>query len=157
MIEKILTFFNLTLISTFEDIKSKLKTSSLSNKNLQVDIKKYKATIKNLEIKVDKLTPDKHHTKNSKSQDDTKLKAWSKRVRTKGKCDICESTERLSAHHLWDKKTHPTLKYQDENGVCLCLDCHNGFHKMYTSASQTSPSIFNKYKIIRQNQNIIYK
>ena len=81
-----------------------------------------------------------------------KLKAWSLRVRKIGKCDVCENAENLSAHHLYDKNTHPTLRYQDENGVCLCITCHNNFHKMYTGASQTTPSQYNKFKIIELNK-----
>jgi len=81
----------------------------------------------------------------------TKLRAWSKRVREVGQCDVCESSEKLTAHHLYDKNTHSTLKYQDENGVCLCETCHNNFHKMYTAASQTTPKQYEKFKIITLN------
>jgi len=81
-----------------------------------------------------------------------KLKAWSLRVRKMGKCNVCGNTENLSAHHLYDKNTHSTLKYQDENGVCLCQDCHNSFHKMYTSASQTTPAQYERFKIIELNK-----
>jgi len=83
-------------------------------------------------------------------KDQDKLQAWSKRIRQIGKCDICESVENLTAHHLWDKNRHPTLMYQDENGVCLCLDCHNAFHKHYNQATQTTPAMYQKFKILKR-------
>lgn len=84
--------------------------------------------------------------------DKTKLKEWSKRIRETGACDICGDTENLTAHHLWDKKTHPTLALQDENGVCLCDRHHRRFHSTYTSKSHTTPKMYNKYKIMIQNE-----
>ncbi len=85
----------------------------------------------------------------------SKLKVWTLRVREVGKCDICGSTKKLTAHHLYDKNTHPTLMYQAENGVCLCETCHNGFHKKYTSKSHVIPSMYQKYKIMMQNEILI--
>ena len=79
--------------------------------------------------------------------DTKKLRAWSLRVREIGECDICKSPDKLTAHHLYDKRMHPTLMYQDENGVCLCETHHNGFHKQYTSKSHTTPAMYNKYKM----------
>jgi 5-methylcytosine-specific restriction endonuclease McrA len=89
--------------------------------------------------------------------DKIKLKAWAARVRDSGKCDICESTNNLSAHHLWDKKTHPSLMYQDQNGVCLCTECHNQFHAMYTAKSHVTPAMYQKFKIIKQNEKVYSK
>jgi len=88
-------------------------------------------------------------------QDPNKLRAWSLRVREVGKCDCCESTENLTAHHLWDKNTHPTLMYQDENGVCLCSDCHNAFHRTYTAKSQTTPAQYYKFKTKKLGDKIL--
>ena len=78
--------------------------------------------------------------------DPKKLRAWALRVRELGECDICGTPSKLTAHHSWDKRMHPTLMYQDENGVCLCETHHNGFHKKYTSKSHTTPAMYIKYK-----------
>jgi 5-methylcytosine-specific restriction endonuclease McrA len=89
--------------------------------------------------------------KEVKTLEKQKLQAWSKRVRTVGKCDICNTTKHLTAHHLWDKHTHPSLAYQDENGVCLCNKCHNKFHTTYTQASQTTPHQYEIFKTKMKN------
>jgi len=86
-----------------------------------------------------------------KVPDKIKLKAWSVRVRSANKCDICGSNEKLTAHHLWDKKNHPSLMYQDENGVCLCMICHNQFHAKYTAKSHVTPAMYQKFKILKTN------
>ena len=83
--------------------------------------------------------------------DKNKLRDWSKRVRKVQECDICGTPDNLTAHHLWDKRMHPTLMYQDENGVCLCTKHHNGFHKEYTSKSHTSPAMYNKYRAVQKS------
>ncbi len=87
-----------------------------------------------------------------KSTDQLKLKMWGDRIKSTNSCDICSSRESLTAHHLWDKKTHPTLMYQDENGVCLCTKHHSEFHKKYTSTSQVTPKQYNDFKILKQTR-----
>ena len=82
-------------------------------------------------------------------EDIEKSKKWARRIKSVNKCDICETCDNLTAHHLWDKKNHPSLRYQDENGVCLCQECHNGFHKQYTNKSHVTPAMYQKYKIQR--------
>lgn len=84
-------------------------------------------------------------------KDQNKLKQWADRVKKSAgyKCDICSESADLTAHHLWDKSTHPTLMFQDENGVCLCSVCHRGFHSKH-SGTHCSPSAYQKYKIFRQ-------
>ncbi len=81
--------------------------------------------------------------------DRNKLQAWSKRIRLIGSCDICKSEHDLTAHHLWDKKNHPSLMYQDENGVCLCITCHDDFHRKYTPSGggHVTPKMYHNFKI----------
>lgn len=109
--------------------------------SLKADNTRLKKELSSVKSKYDKLMVIQPEL------DKDKLYAWAQRVKEIGKCDICESTENLSAHHLWDKKTHPSLVYQDENGVCLCVTCHNAFHKRYTVKSHVTPSMYNKFKI----------
>jgi len=130
-----------------KDLKKKIKTSKSDIKKLTSELRDKESQIYKLREEIDK----KHKKTNRFIPDTAKLKAWSKRVREVGKCDCCGSTDKLTAHHLWDKNTHGSLMYQDENGVCLCLSCHNKFHKTYTSKSQVTPKLYNIFKIREQN------
>lgn len=87
-----------------------------------------------------------------KNKDTNRLKNWSDIVRKEAgyKCDICNSNDNLSAHHLYDKSTHTSLMYIPDNGVCLCNTCHEAFHKKYTSKSHCTPKMYEKFKIIRK-------
>ena len=148
---KLLNLLGLTLhsrlISSNEMLVKKnfaLKESKTKLYHTKYDLEKIKAEFEILKISID----DFHMKKIEKNQklNNQKLYNWAKNVRAIGKCDICEETDNLTAHHLYDKKTHPTLAYQYENGVCLCKSCHEGFHEMYTHRSQTSPVQYKKYK-----------
>ena len=88
----------------------------------------------------------------NKETNKAKLEAWAFRVKSTNKCDICGSRENLQAHHLWDKKSHPTLMYQDENGIPLCQVHHSKFHQKYTNKSQVTPQLYNTFKILEQTR-----
>ena len=166
MIINILNFFGLTLNSKLISISNELSSLEkfyLNNifskeyqiSNLKKDLSFYK---KASSVKGKINFNEKNYLKNLRSalseldkMDKDKLKSWATRVKEVGKCDICSSPSFLTAHHLWDKSTHKSLMFQDENGVCLCRDCHNEFHRTYTQASQTTPLLYNKFKIIKKN------
>lgn len=47
-------------------------------------------------------------------------------------CRICgQHSGRLEAHHLFDWKRYPELRYNVDNGVTLCESCHKAFHSQY--------------------------
>jgi len=50
-------------------------------------------------------------------------KAWSKRILSKGKCEVCGSTSYLNAHHI-EGRRNLRLRWDLRNGVCLCSGCH---------------------------------
>jgi len=56
---------------------------------------------------------------------------WIKSIRSIGKCKICGSTKKLVCHHLNSWNTHKEERTNLNNGVCLCVDCHKAFHKLY--------------------------
>lgn len=163
-----------TLISKFNKFKARMKKKlynfldiiSIADCNqkfvfINVERDKIKKTIASVKTNHNKLKEINKILKqdfdslkssiDSSIENKERLRAWALRVKVIGKCDICSDTKFLTAHHLWDKKTHPTLMYQDENGVCLCKDCHNGFHRMYTSKSHVSPHLYSIYKIRKLN------
>ncbi len=43
-------------------------------------------------------------------------------------CVICGSNKRRQAHHKQDASYHSTQRFDIENGVTLCYDCHRNFH-----------------------------
>ncbi len=45
------------------------------------------------------------------------------------KCD--EPKENMVAHHLLSFSKYEREKYNVDNGVTLCAECHNKFHKLY--------------------------
>lgn len=58
-------------------------------------------------------------------------KQWAKRVKERD-CYTCQACRikgsRLVSHHLFSYSTHPELRNEDSNGICLCEVCHNNFH-----------------------------
>jgi len=150
--------YKLDLLNKDNRINTLERTLSGRTRKLEEKIEEYDKLIlsKNTNVEYQKLKMFlESNTKLNKEYNTNgnkgKLKAWAKRIKDIGSCDICDSKDNLSAHHLYDKSTHPTLSFQDENGVCLCVTCHDGFHKKYTCKSQTTPKMYEKYKIIKLN------
>ena len=54
---------------------------------------------------------------------------WRKNVlkRDHGYCRLCHSIDRLEAHHIHRFTTHTDLRWDVDNGLTLCHDCHVGF------------------------------
>lgn len=54
---------------------------------------------------------------------------WRKAVleRDKYYCRICHSQDRLEVHHIKRFATHPDIRWNIDNGLTLCHDCHIGF------------------------------
>lgn len=63
----------------------------------------------------------------SKSQ----AQRWSLRVRARDNhtCDLCLSKSDLTAHHLDTR--HNAKKFDTNNGITLCRDCHSRFHQSH--------------------------
>lgn len=54
-------------------------------------------------------------------------RVWRRAVlhRDKGYCRLCHSTERLEAHHIKPFRSHLDDRWDVDNGITLCLDCHS--------------------------------
>lgn len=55
---------------------------------------------------------------------------WSLAVKRRDNftCQVCGSTEKPVAHHLNSYKNDKDARYDIENGITLCRDCHTDFH-----------------------------
>ena len=52
-------------------------------------------------------------------------------------CYNCNKKGDLNAHHLYSWKDYPNLRYDTNNGVCLCKKCHFQFHTIYGRGNNT--------------------
>ena len=75
-------------------------------------------------------------------------RVWSKQVmkRDNYTCQICGNSPsgNLNAHHLNAWNAFPEQRFDLDNGVTLCVDCHKEFHKMYGRGGNTREQ-FNEY------------
>ena len=47
-------------------------------------------------------------------------------------CQKCKiHPDFLEAHHIFNFKDYPELKYDPENGISFCINCHKSFHSIY--------------------------
>ena len=46
-------------------------------------------------------------------------------------CKICGSKQKRHAHHINHATYFPEQKFDIENGVCLCSNCHSIYHNKY--------------------------
>lgn len=66
-----------------------------------------------------------------------KREAWRQSIYKKFNymCQACRTylpkKNGLNAHHIFPKSDFPNLKYNLDNGICLCKDCHKDFHKKF--------------------------
>lgn len=58
------------------------------------------------------------------------VKKWAKAVKQRDSftCQACGSEENLVAHHLNSYKSDKENRYNLENGITLCRECHTDFH-----------------------------
>ena len=64
-------------------------------------------------------------------------------------CEKCnkrrKTTRVLHAHHIksWDK--FPNDRYDRNNGVVLCIKCHNAIHRKYKYKALEDPTLLEEY------------
>lgn len=62
-------------------------------------------------------------------RNDPRVRTWTKKVVSKGKCEYCGSIESLEAHHIVKWSEYPKGRTDVNNGMCLCHRCHTEEHK----------------------------
>lgn len=87
-------------------------------------------------------------------------KEWRKRVfqRDGYLCQICldKTHNKLQAHHFYSFSAYPKLRYNINNGITLCEQCHSNhykgsFHQIYGTHNNT-PEQFEKYANERRKE-----
>jgi len=74
---------------------------------------------------------------------------WSKAVRLPGKCAVCSSTNRLNAHHIFGKGAFKALRWDVENGLCLCV-----YHHLFSNKSSPHRGSVGFQKWLDENKDL---
>ena len=67
------------------------------------------------------------------NRDSVDYKKWRYKVykRDSFKCVKCGSKEKLNAHHIFSWRFYPDKRYDVDNGITLCEDCHIKIHQKF--------------------------
>ena len=60
-----------------------------------------------------------------------KFARWKKEIykRDNYTCQVCGTKGEITAHHILSWKDYHELRFELENGITLCADCHHKLHK----------------------------
>ena len=56
-----------------------------------------------------------------------------------------KTTRTMHAHHHYSWHHFPDKRYDKQNGVVLCVTCHNTFHQKYQFKAIKDPRCLNEY------------
>jgi 5-methylcytosine-specific restriction endonuclease McrA len=57
-------------------------------------------------------------------------------------CQCCGNRgSGLNAHHIFNFADNPDVRTEISNGITLCVECHNGFHKRYGKRKTTDEQL----------------
>lgn len=59
---------------------------------------------------------------------DARVREWVKKVTATGECEMCGSSDHLEAHHIIKWSDYPAGRIDEQNGQCLCAECHANIH-----------------------------
>ena len=62
------------------------------------------------------------------------------------KCNKRRKTTRvLHAHHIYSWNKFESKRYDKNNGVVMCIKCHNAFHRKYKFEALDKPELLLEY------------
>lgn len=95
----------------------------------------------------------------SKYGRDEKSKEWARLVKERNHylCQICKiKNQNIVSHHILPWLLYKNLRYDLNNGICMCSECHDEYHKMYGKHQNCNPStLFQFYRKIWQDISFI--
>ena len=79
--------------------------------------------------------------------------AWRKSVKKRDgeKCILCDSTNRIQVHHIEKWADKPHIRFDINNGVSLCYNCHLTTFKR----EEEYEYIFKNYILKLKNKNLV--
>ena len=103
------------------------------------------------------LTEEERELKKEGRTSDSDFVNWSRQIKEQANftCDICgQHGHNLNSHHLNSWNIYKEQRYDLENGVCLCEQCHKEFHKLYGKGGNTKEQYieFKENKLTKQEQ-----
>ena len=91
---------------------------------------------------------EEERLKNRHRTNEAEFRVWSKLVKERDNytCQTCGDNKggNLNAHHLNGWNAFPEQRFDLDNGVTLCTDCHKEFHSQYGYGDNTREQ-FNEY------------
>ena len=83
---------------------------------------------------------EEERLKNRHRTNEVEFRVWSKMVKDRDNytCQICNQHRgKLNSHHLNGWNAFPEQRFDLDNGVTLCTDCHKDFHSQYGYGDNT--------------------
>ena len=66
----------------------------------------------------------------AKKRNNYTYRQWRKAILERDKkCIVCGSEKNLQAHHIKSFAQHPSLRFDLDNGITMCIDCHRMHHR----------------------------
>ena len=93
-----------------------------------------------------------NRTEKSQARLDTRF--WIQAVKSIKRCDACGSKQNLHAHHIMPFAQFPEMRAIEDNGACLCADCHKQVHKLIRNGQTFGLSLFNLIASFEKNTDI---
>jgi hypothetical protein len=93
-----------------------------------------------------------NRTEKSQARLDTRF--WIQAVKAIKRCDACGSKQNLHAHHIMPFAQFPQMRTIEDNGACLCFDCHMQVHKLIRGGQTFGMALFNLIASFDKNKEV---
>ncbi len=151
--QKVLEIYGVENVFQNEEIKDNIKNNNLINYGVEytsqrqdvidkvqaTKVRRYGKGINNI-LFVNRRKENHHNWQGGISSENHLLRTsndnykWRKSVllRDSHTCQCCGSTNKICAHHIFNWKSYPDLRFEVDNGIVLCEQCHREFHCTYS-------------------------